>query len=1472
MDIELKEEYRDIDVEDCGFSNRTHNILLRYQITNVYELAEKYNEGLTGLRGVGVFVEEEVQSFFESKINDALDESKRKKEVLQTIAEAKAKIVAAEELEAENVKPFLESMDQISISELPMSVRVYNGLKRGGINTVKDLLLLKKSELLELRNIGATSVEEIESIQNSIWVEREEYFSQKAGEYDDVEAKLTEDTRDFDKIVIADLRENYNFSTALLQEWFGITRQGVYQRLAPHKKNKDKWVGKELTSKDLEGIRLLISQKSLYEEIEDEKYYFFNNKKDDCVFLCVSDKEIKCFYLADLPEDVQEIIRKENLDRYDAEELALSPLGEIVYILKEPYYKPNDMYNYRRLAQRRGMSLDEYAQFLEGIPYYGGKNITDDQIIEFFDANMVDGKVYISSDSSNQWIRSYSSRNGYTLKAFIEFYGYESAMVEAYDKSVNARLSHVEELKKHIVHDNVIYLDTFSQIYRTISVYASHNGMTLNEYIEDLGFKRTMLRPFVHRTNDEADMEIYQPVEDAKLPEKIFANNPLIGNYVFSEKNLRAINSNAKKYVDQMVSDPGVFKSPNALKAEMQVTLAVINYAKNWASEEESSFWNYMSGQFGYRESSSEVRDVLCRCVEDSMKHQKRLFLSDANGNLYKGTIVVHAMTTKKTWMYLFDFLFDFYKNNLNWTYMENDPSIGQMVRALYRKLDDSILDSKDESISISSEVYRFQEGIRKLVLYRPKYAEKLFGRLIKRLDEIIKQEAGPANTYEEVLAEEWIAKKMQKILETKTRRTWSTEAKDVAISYDRIRASYQLENETDVKIVLPDIRLKEEDTGNVVMHIYYGDKLVDTKALSFYGNELGRTVQGKKIDLKECQRLSGANSFDFAVRITCGDTVIYDSENTLYRNCLVFEKKSEVNPTSCSKGNYTIVIPAGENLEVENAQVNTISEDIRYGNYYYVQFERDFVFSFHDEILAIDNISNKAIRVIVPHVRRDLSFVRDGLQYKVTSSCDVVRIVMSEDDIQGKYVILLNGERIGFDELNASKNSSTTIYELPVNMSTNEEACRIQIIDLNRNKLVFNEQFITAENVLFEFNRLVYYSEKDFENASLRYSFNDMEPESIQVTQEDEFISVPFANGEFVFGVPELKVYDTLAHHWGRGTQYWIGEIGYETFMRVDYPDSTDVKLFLGEYEIPVENDGSYGIGNVIHGLEFTDSDDVDLKIRIYADDIEYAGYQLCRIAVREKFAFQPKLIVEGDKLLWDRGYGFVGRKDNVFKLKVTSDNGYSESFSLKLDEELIADGLNLELGEYNYQIVKESRNVFMPSEELITEGVFFVGNANELRFLHHKICIDKVSFYDFYFDKVMQTEIVKICIDNLKYVGTESVSDDGELPIYTGIVFYENKHGVRKEFSDKNEITESGTLMKVNPVRVALLNDSVLSMVDSEGDESDLGDGFYCYSFRDKDTGEIKYSFTDREYCAWNKKFYRGVDLYIYERERME
>lgn len=1147
-------------------------------------------------------------------------------------------------------------------------------------------------------------------------------------------------------------------------------------------------------------------------------------------------------------------------------------MGEIVYILKEPYFRPFDMYKYRALAQRRDMSLDEYAQFISGVPYFGGKNITDEQIIAFFEDNLFEGKVYISSDASNQWIRSYAYRNGYTLKSFVELYGYETTSVDGHDKTTYAKQAHIEELKKHIVYDNVIYVDTFSPIYRTISVYAQKRGQGINDYIEELGFKRTMIRPVSNSVNDEADMEEYGYAEDAKLAERIFAKYPLLGSYIFSERNLEALNRNAKNYVDKLLSDSGLFKSPNILRAELQITLAVINYAKNWASEEEASFWNFMAGQFGYRDNSNEIRDILCHCVEDAMRHQKRLFLSDSNGNQYKSTIVVHAMTTKKTWMYLYDFLFDFYKNNLNWTYMENDPSIGQMVRALARKLDSIADDVRDESISISSEVYRFQEGIRKLVLFRPRYSEKLFGVLIKRLDEIIKQEAGPAKTYEEILADEWIAKKIQKILATKTKRTWSTETKDIAISYDRIRANYQIEDNTDIKIVLPDIRLKEEDTGNVTLQIYYGDRLINTKGLSFYGNELGRTVHGIKVDLKECQRLSGGNSFDFSIRIICDDNVIYDSENTLYRGCIAFDKKNEINPTSITKGNYLIVLPSGDNLEVENAEVSVISEDVRYGNFYFVQFGADFAFTYHDQILAIDNISNESIRVIVPHVRRDLAYLQDGLEYKVASSCDAVRIVMSEDDIQGKYVILLNGERIGFDELEFAVNGANTIYELPINLCSSKEACRIQILDLNRNRLVLNEQFIVAENVLFEFNRPIYFSDKDYENAGLKYLIDSSEPEVIRVSKGDDFVSVPYASGEFIFLIPRLKAYDSTEHKWGADARYWIEEIGFDTFMKIDIPEGVSTKLMLGDLVINPEMDGSFGLGNLLHGSDFVGNDNVDLSVNIIIDGTVYTRYLLAQIAIKERFIYQPKISFENGCLGWDRGYGFVGRKDASFSLTIFLENGFNQSYKLKLEDEIIADNVSLELGEYGYRITKDSGNIFMPTSEVITEGVFFVGDANELRFLHHIIEIGKVSFYDNYSDRVMQTEIAPICIDNLHFVGIEEVGDDGELPVYTGTVFFENKYGERNEFSFSQGKVDGNVLIKVNPARVALLNDSVLSLVDSEGNAFDEGDGFYCYSFRDKNTGEFKYSFTDKEYVDWNKKYYRGIDLYIYKRERVD
>ena len=51
---------------------------------------------------------------------------------------------------------------EITIDELDLSVRSYNCLKRGGINTVEELIKKNEEEMMKVRNLGRKSLEEVQ--------------------------------------------------------------------------------------------------------------------------------------------------------------------------------------------------------------------------------------------------------------------------------------------------------------------------------------------------------------------------------------------------------------------------------------------------------------------------------------------------------------------------------------------------------------------------------------------------------------------------------------------------------------------------------------------------------------------------------------------------------------------------------------------------------------------------------------------------------------------------------------------------------------------------------------------------------------------------------------------------------------------------------------------------------------------------------------------------------------------------------------------------------------------------------------------------------------------------------------------------------------------------------------------------------------------------------------------------------------
>ena len=157
--------------------------------------------------------------------------------------------------------------------------------------------------------------------------------------------------------------------------------------------------------------------------------------------------------------------------------------------------------------------------------------------------------------------------------------------------------------------------------------------------------------------------------------EKVFANNPLLGNYIFSEQNLTTLHNKAKKIIDTLVTTIGYKLSK---EQKMTVALSVINYAKNWDTGL-GTFTNFITKQYGYR-SENRVYPKIMTATYDAIMDNNRWAFALHGRIQYKSTVMIHAMGSIRSWMHLCDFLSDFYQNNLGCHYVEDDPYVLSMV------------------------------------------------------------------------------------------------------------------------------------------------------------------------------------------------------------------------------------------------------------------------------------------------------------------------------------------------------------------------------------------------------------------------------------------------------------------------------------------------------------------------------------------------------------------------------------------------------------------------------------------------------------------------------------------------------------------------------------------------------------------------------------------------------------------------
>ena len=1343
-----------------------------------------------------------------------------------------------------------------SIDDTPLSVRAIHGLKYAGVNTVGELLQMKESDIIRLKNIGTRTSHEIIDVIEAILDKGPDYFAAVA---DGVQTAGTggfvqQSGKGFDFSVIDVLTDKFYFKPVHMAGWFGLSRQGIYNVLEKRSpKRSDVWTGKRLTNYEYNIINYLVQKKSFEYNDNRVKCFCINNRWDDLACVFIYAVEIKCFFLKDLPRKLQKLIIVSNYHKYTEGELTGEADGRIVYVIRRPFFLPAYPNKFRANAQLRGMTPYEYSVFISGYPLGNQNSYTDDQIRAFFDENLVDGKVYLSSDHKNNWIRSLASRNGYSIKDFIELYGYESEMDGSELTTDGARERHIEELNKYIVHDNVVYLPTHSRIYRILQSYSYKKETTLNEYLESLGFKRTIKRPDAELDALETDMEVRQ--SDGTFEEKVFASYPLVGSKIINQETLDRLNDNSRKYIDTVLREP---RTKLSLHAKMQIALALINNAKKWKNEENGNFWNYITLQFGYRDASGAVVRLLQNSLESTLKQNHRLFVEDVNGREFKTTAVIHALTTRKSWMALFDFLFDFYKNNLDWKAIPGDPLIGVMVRSLEQRLTGD--GSEDTELTISSSVYSFQEGIRKLVLLRPVFTRGLFEKLIAKIDAMVNSKDEPAKTYEEQLCEAWFKEKLTIIANTKrTERHNMRGRRDVAIDYSRIRAKYILKNETDVQIVLPDIRLKNEDVHQAIIKIYLNGLVAHQQNMSWYGNEIGKTLNGLSLSIPEIPY--GLETLDIQVRINCDNEEIFNSEDTLYRREWIFYGSNEYRVGQVKKENYTIVLPKVADVETKSVDITEIDGFHNTGlKAFFLELNDGYVVTVGNRLIAFDNENGTDIRLIAPAESIGLPCVTvDDKEYFFAYHGSVCKIILGNADSLQQFILLRNEEIIDFSSLEVSANG--LVYTFP--LLSDDDTCRLQVINLNDERLVFDRSFILVKKATCDFNREFYYSATDYKDAVCKINIDGF-AESISFDAAADEVHIPFRNGDLHIAIPKIIIEETTGE-WMNGTSpaWYIEDIPQNSFLKVSNPPKTNVRFIVGGKDIKYDGSGLVTLGNVLQSFSNTDNFSmVDVQMKV-SGSRQSRTYTLARVYYKERFLRQPEFWTEDKKLFWNQGGSFIGKDNRSFTLSLYGETDRPLEFSLEENTEYIDIPDNMPIGNYRYEISTISGSLFKKVKEVIAEGDCVVGDRNLLRFKDRRIVVDSIT--DDMNEDTGYIQIETCYIDHIEFIGMEDTSE-GYCAVYSGIMYTIGFDGERYDFSfDKHTNKRGVTKMMVNPVRIVYISDNALCITDSDGD------GLYYYHYYDKYLEKIVYALTDHEYTRWNRDVYANADLYSYWTERI-
>lgn len=931
-------------------------------------------------------------------------------------------------------------------------------------------------------------------------------------------------------------------------------------------------------------------------------------------------------------------------------------------------------------------------------------------------------------------------------------------------------------------------------------------------------------------TSVELDMQKREIRDGYKYVEKVYAVYPLLGNCTIKKDALQKINSTAKYCLDLAVDMPSRVLPDDA---HMFITLATINYAKHWNSSDESKFTKYITMQFGYKDDSGKVWSIISKSIERALKVKNRFFLKNNGGREFYETVLIHSFGPENSWDAVFDLLFDFLKNNLRWNYIKGDPLIRKMVEVLKNRFDGN-KDDIDELL-INTTVYNIRLGARRIIQYRPLYATSIFERMLNRINLLVHNRQPEAKVYYDNLIDDWFVKSINKMVGTEKKQIFkiTRNIEDTALSYSKIRPFISLENNV-IIVHIPTIRLESVEAQNVEVIIYNDGRVIKKNKLEVYGNELGKTASGVNILLNIRDEID----FNVSVKIVCDDTIIYDSEKSLYRKIVAFKRNKECSVNNLKIGNYKLYITDYSKLEVEN--VDIVDCD---GKIYEVCLKENFSIKYGHKILAMDMANIHEAQIIEPEFIAGCVYNCMTDKLPIVNYSDSYKVFIDSSRNVDSINVVINDRRISIESFLQSIENDVQIFEIPIEkFSKIGECISFVILDYKAEIPMYNSHFFVADDFSYAFNRRIYVDDDDYYKAYLSYSLNKKDLR-VEFGKEDRLIEIAYLFGSIDINIPCIR------YKWINIDNIYAGEC-------IWYQD------ILPETRLVFENNSIFNV-SIEFGSHIFKGSDISLFPIIEMErqgakyncavllNVDNRKYMIAQIYFSEMFTKTPVFSMLNNELLWDGGLNYIGNRKNRLALQLFDKKSIKYEIPLIFDENRVTSLENFEDGEYSFSVVDIDQNA-----EVLAQDIQFFGNPNKYRFTNKTLEIHYVT-EDIEADS-QKLEVKPVYVENIKYLKRDFVpSEDDIFDIYEGIMYYKRYDGSKKYYSNKYEQRGNFTYYQVNPVLIIYINDTYLRIINQDGE------GLYCFDNR---VETPRYEITDREPNKGAKN-YRDILFYIYD-----